>query len=140
MECTLLLNIIVTQGSPILQLFSRENETLLVWGDPLLVLDLRLDVVDGIARLHFECDCFSSECFDEDLHGVLQCIYFSKQVSEGRPRFSGCWGTRGLYIENQCPDESLYIWTQVVGRLTKCEFIVVGDEWNHIHRNLLTFL
>ena len=130
MERTLLLDVIVTEGPPILQLLSSEDETLLVWGDSLLVLDLRLDVVDGITRLHFERDCFSGECFDEDLHGTLQCVYFSKQVSEGRPRFSGGLGTRGLYIEYQCPDESLDIWTQVVGRLTKGEFIVVREKWN----------
>jgi len=36
---------------------------------PLLVLDLGLDVVNGIGRLHLEGNGFASEGLYEDLHG-----------------------------------------------------------------------
>ena len=44
----LLLNVVVRQGSAILQLFTSENQSLLVWWNTLLVLDLGLDVVNGV--------------------------------------------------------------------------------------------
>ena len=42
---------------------------------PFLVLDLGLDVVDGVGGLHLEGDGLSSEGFDENLHSI-------KRVSE----------------------------------------------------------
>lgn len=44
-ERRLLLDVVVGQGAAILELLAREDETLLVRGDALLVLDLGLDVV-----------------------------------------------------------------------------------------------
>ena len=44
----LLLDVVVGQGSAILELFSGEDQALLVRRDPLLVLDLGLDIVDGV--------------------------------------------------------------------------------------------
>ena len=35
---------------------------------PLLVLDLGLDVVDGVGRLHLKGDSLAREGLDEDLH------------------------------------------------------------------------
>lgn len=50
---------------------------------PLLVLDLGLDVVDGIGRLHLEGDSLSSEGLDKDLHAT-------REVSErARREFRG---------------------------------------------------
>ena len=54
MQRALLLYIIITEGASILELFAGEDEALLVWGDALLVLDLGLDVVDGVRGLDFE--------------------------------------------------------------------------------------
>jgi len=48
-----LLNVVIGQCTPILQLLSRENQALLVWWDSLLVLDLGLDIVDGVAGFDF---------------------------------------------------------------------------------------
>jgi hypothetical protein len=44
----LLLDVVVAEGTAILELLTSEDKTLLVWGDALLVLNLRLDVVDGV--------------------------------------------------------------------------------------------
>ncbi len=49
-----------------------ENETLLVWRDSLLILNLRLHVFDRIRRLNFERDSLSSEGLHEDLHAAAQ--------------------------------------------------------------------
>lgn len=59
MESGLLLNIVIGKSSAIFKLFSGEDESLLIRGDTLLVLDLGLDVVDGIARFDFKSDCLT---------------------------------------------------------------------------------
>jgi hypothetical protein len=52
----LLLDVVIAQGTAILELLSGEDQSLLIWGDALLVLDLGLDIVDGIAALDLESD------------------------------------------------------------------------------------
>ena len=60
-----LLDIIIAQRPPILELLSRENQPLLIRWNALFVLNLGLDIVDGIARLDFESDGFTREGFHE---------------------------------------------------------------------------
>ena len=50
------MDVVVREGAAVLQLLTREDQALLVGGDALLVLDLGLDVVDGVGRLHLEGD------------------------------------------------------------------------------------
>lgn len=54
MESRLLLNVIVTQCSSIFELLAGENETLLVWGNALLVLDLAFHIINSIRGLHLD--------------------------------------------------------------------------------------
>jgi len=69
------LDVIVTEGSAIFELFSGENKSLLVGWDTFLVLDLCLHIFDGIAWFNIESDGFTSQSFDEYLH-VLNKLYF----------------------------------------------------------------
>jgi len=62
MEGRLLLNVVIRKGAAILELLAGENETLLIGGNALLVLDLRLNVVDGIAGLNLEGDGLAGDC------------------------------------------------------------------------------
>lgn len=61
MESRLLLDVIVGKRATVLQLLAGEDQTLLVRRDTLLVLDLRLDVVDGIAGLNLKGDGLASD-------------------------------------------------------------------------------
>jgi hypothetical protein len=56
MQSTLLLDIIIRKRTSILKLLPSKNQTLLIRRNPLLVLDLRLDVVDRVGRLDFKRD------------------------------------------------------------------------------------
>jgi len=47
-EGGLLLDVVVCQGATILQLLASKDQTLLVWGDAFLVLDLALHILDGV--------------------------------------------------------------------------------------------
>ena len=70
MQGRLLLNVVVSEGAAILELLAGKDEALLVRGDALLVLDLGLDVVDGIRGLNLESDGLSSQSLDEDLQRI----------------------------------------------------------------------
>ena len=43
-----LLNVVITQGTTVFELFTGENETLLIRRDTFLILDLLLDIVNGV--------------------------------------------------------------------------------------------
>jgi hypothetical protein len=66
-EGRLLLDVVIREGSAILELLSGEDESLLVRGDSLLVLDLSLDVVDRVRRLDLQGDGLTREGLDENL-------------------------------------------------------------------------
>eukprot|EP00966_Prymnesium_polylepis_P139666 3227124-Prymnesium_polylepis.1 len=72
MECRLFLDVVVRQRAPILQLLAREDEALLVGGNALLVLNLRLDIVNRVGRLNLECDRLAVQQLDKDLHPTTQ--------------------------------------------------------------------
>ena len=78
MECGLLLDVVVGKSTSIFKLFSGENESLLVWGDTLLVLDFSLDVFDRIGCFYLKCDGLSGQGFDENLHSSSQTKYEMK--------------------------------------------------------------
>ena len=87
-ESRLLLNVVVRESTPVLKLLPGEDETLLVGRDaagsrstrssplrfeirrylPLLVLDLSLDIVNGVGGLDLKGDGLSSKSLNEDLH------------------------------------------------------------------------
>lgn len=64
-----LLNIVIGQRSAVFQLLSGKNQTLLIRGNALLVLDLRLNVFDGVGWLHVQRDCLTREGLNKDLKG-----------------------------------------------------------------------
>jgi hypothetical protein len=75
------LDIVVSEGAAVLELFAGENQALLVGRDAFLVLNLGLDAFNGIGALDFQGNGFSSECLHEDLHClgllVLVALYLS---------------------------------------------------------------
>ena len=90
MERALLLNVVVGQGTTILQLLTSEDQALLVRGDTLLVLNLRLHVVDRVRRLHLKGDSLTRQCLDKDLHTTTETKHYMidesacKHSSDGR--------------------------------------------------------
>ena len=60
MESALLLDIVVGQGAPVLELLARKNQALLIRRNAFLVLDLALNVVDSVRGFDLEGDGLSS--------------------------------------------------------------------------------
>jgi len=68
MQSGFFLDVVVRQGPAIFQLLSGKDETLLIWGNALLILDFGFDILDGVRWLNFECNSLASQSFDENLH------------------------------------------------------------------------
>lgn len=84
------MNVAVQKGEAILKLFASEDETLLIWRDTLLVLDLCLDVVNCIRRFHLEGDGFSGQSLHKDLNATAE----RKDCIRGNVRewyVNSCW-------------------------------------------------
>jgi hypothetical protein len=68
----LLLNVVVRKSAAILELLSSEDESLLIGRNTFLVLDLGLDVLNGVRRLNIESDGLAGKGLDEDLHTTAE--------------------------------------------------------------------
>ena len=68
MQGRLLLDIVVRKSSAIFKLLSSEDQSLLVRWNAFLVLNLCLNVIDGVRRFNFQCDGLAGKGLDEDLH------------------------------------------------------------------------
>jgi hypothetical protein len=62
------LNVVVTQSSSIFKLLSSEDKSLLIGWDSFLVLDLGLDILNGVRWLNIKSDGLASQGLNEDLH------------------------------------------------------------------------
>merc|ERR1719199_523610 len=76
MQRRFLLDIVIGQSATVFQLLTGKDQSLLIGWDALLVLDLRLDVVNGIARFNIESDGLTRQCFDKYLHGCCFVLTF----------------------------------------------------------------
>ena len=76
MESGLFLDVVIRKGSSILELLSSEDKSLLIWRDTFFVLDLGLDVFDGVALFYIQGNGFTCQCFYEDLHFSLFVLVF----------------------------------------------------------------
>ena len=72
MESRFFLDVVVTEGSTVFELLSGENESLLIGWDAFLVLDLSLDVLNGVTWLNIKGDGLASKGLDEDLHATSE--------------------------------------------------------------------
>merc|ERR1712213_146334 len=72
MQSAFLLNVVIGEGSSILQLLSSKDQSLLIWGDSFLVLDLGLDILNGVRWFNLKGDGLASQCLDKDLHTTSQ--------------------------------------------------------------------
>merc|ERR1712243_417335 len=107
MEGRLLLDVVVGEGSSVLELLSSKDQSLLIWGNTLLVLDLGLDVLDAVRRLDLEGDGLPGEGLDEDLHTSPE----SEHKVKGRLLLDVVVGESSSVLELlSSKDQSLLIW------------------------------
>merc|ERR1711907_774619 len=80
MEGRFLLDVVIGEGSTVFELLTSEDQSLLIRGDTFLVLDLSLDVFNGVRGFNIEGDGLSGQGLDENLHTTSK----SKDQMEGR--------------------------------------------------------
>jgi len=83
----LFLDVVVAESPSVLELFTSEDQSLLLWGDAFLVLDLGFDVGDGVVGLYVQGNRLAGEGLDEDLHSTtakskhqVECGFFLNVV------------------------------------------------------------
>jgi hypothetical protein len=103
----LLLDIVVRKSSSIFKLLSSEDKSLLVWWDSFFILDLGLDVFDGVCWLNIKGDGLTSEGLDEDLHSSSESEY---QVESGLFLDVVIGEGSAVFELLSSKDESLLIW------------------------------
>ena len=69
---THLLDVVVGESAAILKLLAGKDQALLIRGDALLVLDLGLDIVDGVRGLDLEGDGLARQGLDEAIVQIGQ--------------------------------------------------------------------
>jgi len=74
MKSGLLLDVVVGQGAPVLQLLAGEDETLLIRRNTFFVLDFGFDVFDAVGRFDLEGDGLPRKSLHEDLHFETQAM------------------------------------------------------------------
>jgi hypothetical protein len=102
-----LLDVVVRKGSTIFELFTSEEQSLLIWWDTFFVLNFGLDILDGVGWFNFESDGFSGQGLDEDLHTTSESkdqvkggFFLDVVVGEGSSVFELFTGE----------DQSLLVW------------------------------
>jgi hypothetical protein len=65
------LDVVVGEGSSVFKLLSSEDESLLIGRDSFLVLNLGLDIFNGVSGLDIKSDGLSCEGLYENLHFCL---------------------------------------------------------------------
>ena len=71
-EGGLFLDVVGTQGTMISEHVLAKKQILPVRGDPLLVPELSLDILDSVRRYHFKSDGLAYDGLYEDLHTTTQ--------------------------------------------------------------------
>merc|ERR1712232_1503409 len=90
MQCALLLNVVIRQRATIFKLLACKNQPLLIWWNAFLVLNLSLDIVNGVTCLHIQSDGLASQSLHKDLHAStktqdqMQCALFLDVVVRQR--------------------------------------------------------
>ena len=125
MKGRFLLDVIVRQGSAVFELLSSEDESLLVWWDSFFVLDLSLDILDGVGRFDLKGDRLASESLDKDLHATSE----SEDEMESRLLLDVVIRKSSAVFELlSSEDESLLVWgnSLLVLKIKRSKIILDG--------------
>merc|ERR1712151_728625 len=123
MEGALLLDVVVGESSSVLELLASEDQSLLIWGNAFLVLDLSLDILNGVRGLDLEGDGLASQGLDEDLHTSPE----SEHKMEGALLLDVVVGESSSVLQLLASeDQSLLIWGNAFLILDLCLDVLNG--------------
>merc|ERR1712213_70053 len=132
MESALLLDVVVGESSSIFQLFSSEDQSLLVWGNSFLVLDLCFYIFNGVRWFNFQSDCLAGEGLDKNLHASSQ----TEHKMESALLLDVVVGeSSSIFQLLSSEDESLLVWGNSFLVLDLCFYIFNGVRWFNLQSN-----
>jgi len=135
MESGFLLDVVIGESSSILELLTGEDKSLLIWGNTFLVLDLGLDILDGVSGLNIKGDGLSGQGLDEDLHTTSE----SQNEMEGGLLLDVVVGEGSAVLELlSSEDESLLIWRDTFLILDLGLDILDGVSWLNVQSDGLS--
>merc|ERR1712025_607791 len=135
MESTFLLDVVVGEGPSILKLLSSKDQSLLVWRNTFLVLDLSLDILNGVRRLNLKSDGLASQGLDEDLHTSSQ----SENQMQGALLMDVVVGESSSVLQLLSgKDQSLLVWGDSFLVLDLGLDILNGIRWLNLQGNGLS--
>jgi hypothetical protein len=90
-ESGFLLDVVVRKSATVLKLLTSKDQTLLIRRDALLILNLLLDLVDGVSRLDLKSDRLTGESLNENLHvDVKRLERITKELKTGAAHTAFC--------------------------------------------------
>ena len=109
----LLLDVVVGESPSVLELLTGEDKPLLVRRDALLVLDLSLDVLDGVGGLDLKGDGLSGHC--AWFRAKTSQSRASDEARESGKRTRATRSTSRLLLDSSltCLDENLHDWSSL---------------------------
>ena len=126
MKSGFLLDVVVAQGTSVFQLLSSEDQSLLVWRNSFLILNLGLDIINGIGWLNIQSDGLSSECFHKDLHSSSE----TKNQMKSRLLLNIVVTQRAAIFQLlSSKDETLLVWWNTFLVLNLSLDVVNGIRW-----------
>merc|ERR1719188_1013838 len=135
MQGTLLLDVVIRESSSVFQLLSSKDQSLLIWGNSFLVLDLGLDILDGVRRLDLKGDGFASQGLDENLHTSSQ----SENQMQGTFLLDVVIGEgSSIFQLLSSKDQSLLIWWDSFLVLDLGFYVLNGVRWFNLKGDCLT--
>jgi len=87
-QSRLLLDVVVRQRAAILELLTSEDESLLIRRDAFLILDLGLDVLDGVGALDVQGNGLTGQGLHENLH--FDCLFSMKSEQDINESLAVC--------------------------------------------------
>merc|ERR1711957_238866 len=129
MKSGFLLDVVVAQGTSVFQLLSSKDRSLLVWRNSFLILNLGLDIINGIGWLNIQSDSLSSECFYKDLHSSSE----TKNQMKSRLLLNIVVTQRAAIFQLlSSKDETLLVWWDTFLVLNLSLDVVNGIRWLNI--------
>lgn len=74
MKGRLHLDVVIAESVTVLELFSSEDQKLMLWGDTFPVLDQSLYVLNSVRWLDFNWNCLVPQSLYEDLHTATEML------------------------------------------------------------------
>merc|ERR1719419_1220674 len=134
MKSTLLLDVVIRECTSILQLLTSKDQSLLIWRNSFLVLNLSFDVFNRVGWFNLKSDRLASQRFHEDLHtssetkDKMKCTFLLDVVVRE------CATIFQLFASK---DQPLLIWRNSFLVLNFCFYILNRVRWFHLQRNSL---